>query len=49
MKRLAREGLEVSLSEGLEMEKQIAVPVLRSDNVAEGLAAFRERREPVFR
>ena len=49
MKRLAREGLERSLNEALAQEQQVAVPALRSDNVAEGLRAFRERREPVFK
>ena len=49
MKRLARHGVELSLEESLSLEQRLAVPVLRSDNVAEGLAAFRERRKPEFR
>ena len=49
MKRLAREGLALSLEESLKLEQQVAVPMLDSDNVAEGLAAFQERRTPVFK
>ncbi len=49
MKKLAREGAALSLPESLQLELSVAVPVLRSDNVAEGLSAFRERREPEFR
>ncbi len=49
MKRLARQGLEGSLREGLALEERAVVDALRSDNVGEGLAAFRERRSPEFR
>ncbi len=49
MKRLAREGLERPLDDALVREQKVAVPALRSDNVAEGLRAFRERREPKFK
>lgn len=49
MKKLARRGLELPLTEGLSLERNEAVRVLRSDNVSEGLQAFRERREPHFR
>ena len=49
MKRLAREGIEAPLEESLALEQQVAVPVLRSDNVAEGLSAFQERRKPEFK
>ena len=49
MKKLARRGLELPLPEGLSLERNEAVRVLRSDNVSEGLQAFRERREPRFR
>jgi enoyl-CoA hydratase/carnithine racemase len=49
MKKLARRGLELPLPEGLSLERNEAVRALRSDNVSEGLQAFRERREPRFR
>lgn len=49
MKRLCRDGLEGTLSEGLALEQAAVVDALMSGNVTEGLAAFRERREPVFR
>ena len=49
MKRLAREGLDDDLAAGLKLEQILAVDGLLSDNVAEGLAAFQERREPVFK
>lgn len=49
MKRLARVGCEGSLADGLALEREHVVDALLSENVSEGLAAFRERREPRFR
>jgi enoyl-CoA hydratase/carnithine racemase len=49
MKRLAREGASLELADALRLEQAAAVPALRSENVAEGLRAFRDRREPVFK
>ena len=49
MKQLCRNGLDGSLQEGLDMERSAAVDALMSENVSEGLAAFRARREPLFR
>lgn len=49
MKRLAREGTSLQLADALRLEQAVAVPALRSVNVAEGLQAFRDRRDPVFR
>ncbi|MBV1907456.1 MAG: enoyl-CoA hydratase/isomerase family protein [Pseudomonadales bacterium] len=49
MKQLARDGAALSLSDSLALEQKIAVPMLLSENVAEGLAAFQEKREPVFK
>lgn len=49
MKRTCREGLERPLDEALQMEREAAVAALMSANVTEGLAAFRENREPSFR
>ena len=48
MKRLAREGLDKPLAEGLALEIDIAAGHLLSDDAGEGLDAFAERREPVF-
>ena len=48
MKRLSRQGLEGSLDAGLAMEEQEVGGGLLSDDVGEGLAAFRARREPDF-
>jgi enoyl-CoA hydratase/carnithine racemase len=41
-------GLERDLSGGLELERLAIVEVLGSDDYREGLAAFAERRRPVF-
>ena len=49
MKRMARRGLDLPLSDGLALERTEAVEVLLGENVEEGLRAFRERREPRFR
>lgn len=48
MKRLARQGLEGTLAEGLALEEELALPVLLGDDVGEGLAAFEARRKPLF-
>lgn len=48
MKQLARSGLERSLREGLALEEEMAVRALQSADVAEGLAAFKARRQPKF-
>ncbi|KPQ08277.1 MAG: enoyl-CoA hydratase [Rhodobacteraceae bacterium HLUCCA12] len=49
MKRLAREGLDLSLTQAMRLERDAAVQHLRGPDVAEGLAAFRARRTPDFR
>jgi len=48
MKRLARDGLELSLSDGMQLEREAAVRQLQGADVAEGLAAFEARRMPEF-
>ena len=48
MKRLARKGLEGTLEEGLRLEAEAVAPAFASADVMEGLAAFREKREPRF-
>jgi enoyl-CoA hydratase len=48
MKRLARSGMDAELATGLRMEALSVVPALGSEDVAEGLAAFEEKRQPEF-
>jgi enoyl-CoA hydratase/carnithine racemase len=48
MKRLAREGLDQSLDEGLSLEQAAVVDALLGADAEEGLSAFKERREPDF-
>ncbi len=49
MKRLARQGLDRPLNEGLEMEQVQISRELLNDDVSEGLVAFEARRPPVFK
>lgn len=49
MKRLARDGVQTTLADGLAMEVDAIVDALRTPDVSEGLAAFEARRKPVFR
>lgn len=48
MKRLAREGVELTLDQAMRLERDAAVRTLPSGDVAEGLAAFVGRRAPNF-
>lgn len=48
MKRLAREGLDGPLEAGLRREAALVAPAFATADVIEGLAAFREKREPRF-
>jgi len=48
MKRLARDGAQMTLQGGLALEVDAVVDALRSADVAEGLSAFEARRKPVF-
>lgn len=48
MKRLTREGLDLSLEAGLDFERREVVVALMGENTSEGLSAFAERREPKF-
>jgi enoyl-CoA hydratase/carnithine racemase len=47
-KKAIRQGMEKSLVEGLEIERQALMHVLGSADYAEGLAAFAEKRPPRF-
>ncbi len=49
MKSLSRQGLDGTLRAGVAAELESVADGLRSPNVEEGLAAFAERREPVFK
>lgn len=48
MKRLARQGLEMSPEAGLRLEESLVPGALAHPDAAEGLAAFEARRKPVF-
>jgi enoyl-CoA hydratase len=49
MKRLARQGMDRPLAEGLQLEQDAMATELLNDDVSEGLAAFAARRPPVFK
>jgi enoyl-CoA hydratase/carnithine racemase len=49
MKSLARASGEESASAGLLREQALVIDALQSANVSEGLAAFQQRRTPVFK
>lgn len=49
MKRLAREGADMSIDQQMRLERDAAVRALPSADVAEGLDAFENRRTPEFK
>ncbi len=49
MKQLTEEGLAGDLDAGIALEVGAAPEALMSANVSEGLSAFQEKREPVFK
>ena len=49
IKGLVNKGLQVDLRSGLEMELLAAVHGMMSEDVAEGLQAFAEKRQPEFK
>jgi enoyl-CoA hydratase/carnithine racemase len=48
VKRLVSQGVEMPLADGLARERAALLDVFDSADYAEGLAAFAERRPPVF-
>ncbi|MBR1040676.1 enoyl-CoA hydratase/isomerase family protein [Bradyrhizobium viridifuturi] len=49
MKRLAREGADMATDQQMRLERDAAVRALPSEDVAEGLNAFENRRTPAFK
>ena len=49
MKQLVRNGMETSLEEGLQLEFKTTVSYMQGEEADEGLAAFIEKRKPVFK
>lgn len=48
MKRLAREGSDLSLADALALEQRLTLETMSGPDVEEGLAAFAQRRTPRF-
>jgi enoyl-CoA hydratase len=49
IKRAAQSGMEMALSEGLALERELQAELFASDDAREGLAAYVEKRDPVFK
>lgn len=47
-KRLVNEGLEASLETGLSFEQEVTFQLYETDDVTEGIRAFKEDRDPEF-
>lgn len=48
MKKMLRSGIALELDHALAQERQLVISHLRSADGREGLAAFREKRKPIF-
>ena len=49
MKKLVQKGMNCSLQNGLQLELEAAVSYMQGEEADEGLAAFIEKRKPVFK
>jgi enoyl-CoA hydratase/carnithine racemase len=49
MKRLAHRALDLTLNDGLKLERETSIAHLMTEDVAEGLTAFKARRVPEFK
>jgi len=49
IKRAVQGGLDVGLSEGLALERELQQRLFESEDAAEGIRAYNERRAPVFK
>jgi enoyl-CoA hydratase/carnithine racemase len=49
LKRAVQSGLEMSLSEGLALERELQAELFATQDCKEGLVAFSSKRKPVFR
>ncbi|AKT43195.1 enoyl-CoA hydratase/isomerase family protein [Chondromyces crocatus] len=49
IKRAVQTGLEVGLEQGLALERELQAELFASDDAREGLAAYMEKRKPIFR
>ncbi|MBI4287711.1 MAG: enoyl-CoA hydratase/isomerase family protein [Chloroflexi bacterium] len=47
-KQAINRGLDMTLEQGLEMERDLALPLMVSEDTREGLRAFKEGRKPKF-
>ena len=48
IKRAVYQGLDVTLEEGLALERELVEQLFRSQDANEGLTAFSEKRAPTF-
>jgi enoyl-CoA hydratase/carnithine racemase len=48
IKRAVQSGLEVGLSEGLALERELQQRLFESEDAAEGISANLEKRTPTF-
>jgi enoyl-CoA hydratase/carnithine racemase len=49
IKRAVQTGADMSLDQGLALERELQGELFRSQDAKEGILAFTERRKPVFR